>query len=105
MDTSLEDQRHVEADPRENVFVLPPSFAQQRLWFIDQLRPHSAAYNLPAAVRILGELNAEALERSLNNIVGRYETLRTTMFTCVRFCHSLAIKPPDTGRFSRWPVV
>lgn len=57
---------------------LPPSFAQQRLWFFDQLEPGSSAYNMPAAVRLRGPLNVATLEQSLNEIVKRHEALRTT---------------------------
>src|SRR4030095_14980022 len=56
---------------------LPLSFAQQRLWFIDQLEPGSALYNIPGAVRLEGRLDVEALERSVNEIVRRHESLRT----------------------------
>ena len=57
---------------------LPLSFAQQRLWFIDQLEPGNSVYNFPAAVRLKGPLNMLALEQSLNEIVKRHEALRTT---------------------------
>ncbi|HEV2146075.1 MAG TPA: amino acid adenylation domain-containing protein [Longimicrobiaceae bacterium] len=57
---------------------LPLSFAQERLWFIDQLEPASAAYNLPAALRLRGALDVPALERSLTEVVRRHEVLRTT---------------------------
>jgi len=57
---------------------LPLSFAQQRLWFLDQLEPGSAAYNLRVAVRLLGDLNREALGWSLQEIVNRHESLRTS---------------------------
>jgi acyl carrier protein len=56
----------------------PVSFAQQRLWFLDQFEPGSAVYNIPAAVRITGLLNVAALEQSLNETVQRHEALRTT---------------------------
>jgi len=57
---------------------LPLSFAQQRLWFIDRLDPGSSVYNFPAAVRLHGPLNLQALTQSLNEIVRRHEALRTT---------------------------
>ncbi|WP_456407429.1 amino acid adenylation domain-containing protein [Caldithrix abyssi] len=57
---------------------LPLSFAQQRLWFLDQLQPGSSFYNIPGAVRLIGDLNVEALEKSLSEVVRRHETLRTT---------------------------
>jgi amino acid adenylation domain-containing protein len=59
---------------------LPASFAQQRLWFIDQLEPGSAVYNVPAAVRIHGFLNEEALSQALDELVRRHEVLRTFFF-------------------------
>ncbi|MBU7581849.1 MAG: amino acid adenylation domain-containing protein [Nostoc sp. TH1S01] len=61
---------------------LPLSFAQRRLWFLSQLEPQSNAYNIPAAIRLTGKLNIVALEQSINEIVRRHETLRTT-FTVV----------------------
>ena len=57
---------------------MPLSFAQERLWFLDQLTPGTAAYNVPTAVRLQGRLDVAALERSLNEIVRRHEILRTT---------------------------
>ncbi len=56
---------------------LPLSFAQQRLWFLDQLHPGSGAYNMPAAVRLRGQLDVAALARSLDRLVARHEGLRT----------------------------
>jgi amino acid adenylation domain-containing protein len=56
---------------------LPLSYAQQRLWFVDQLEPGSAAYNIPLAVRLKGKLNVEALERTVREVVRRHEALRT----------------------------
>jgi len=57
---------------------LPLSFAQQRLWFLDQLEPGSAAYNIPLAVRLGGELRMDLLERVFAEVVRRHEALRTT---------------------------
>jgi amino acid adenylation domain-containing protein len=56
---------------------LPLSFAQERLWLIDQLQPGSATYTLPAALRLTGALDERALERSWSEIVRRHEALRT----------------------------
>ncbi|RMD89983.1 MAG: amino acid adenylation domain-containing protein [Calditrichaeota bacterium] len=56
----------------------PLSFAQERLWFLHQLVPESPVYNIPAGVRLHGQLNIEILEKSLNEIVRRHEILRTT---------------------------
>src|SRR5436853_7236893 len=67
--TSLEEQ---------DVYVFPTSFAQQRLWFLDQLEPNSATYNLSYTVRINTPLNRQALEQSLNALIERHEALRTT---------------------------
>ena len=54
------------------------SFAQQRLWFLDQLEPNSTFYNSPMAVRLSGELKKDALQQTLTEIVRRHEVLRTT---------------------------
>jgi amino acid adenylation domain-containing protein len=59
------------------IIKLPLSFAQQRLWFIDQLTPNNPLYNIPSAVRLEGRLDLKALERSLGEIVRRHEALRT----------------------------
>jgi amino acid adenylation domain-containing protein len=57
---------------------LPLSFAQQRLWLLDQLEPGSPAYNIPIPLRLRGPLDMQALKKSLGEIVRRHETLRTT---------------------------
>ncbi len=56
----------------------PLSHGQRGLWFIDQLKPGTTAYNVPACVRMAGPLNASVLEQSLNEIIRRHDTLRTT---------------------------
>lgn len=61
--------------PRDG--ALPLSYTQQRLWFIDRLAPGGSAYNIPASVRIEGPLNLGVLERVLEEIVSRHESLRT----------------------------
>ncbi|HET8892158.1 MAG TPA: condensation domain-containing protein, partial [Candidatus Angelobacter sp.] len=57
----------------------PLSYAQQRLWFVQQLEPASAAYSIPCALRLEGVLDRPALRRSLNEIVRRHESLRTSV--------------------------
>src|SRR5205085_11939545 len=64
--------------PRPDKHVAPLSFAQERLWFFDQLEPGSPAYNIPSAVRLSGALNVKALERCLNEIQRRHEALRAS---------------------------
>ena len=57
---------------------LPLSFSQQRLWFLDQLDPGNPAYNIHAAVRLMGEVDIDLLKRSLEAVIERHEILRTT---------------------------
>ncbi len=66
------------AEFMSDVFVFPLSFAQQRLWFLHQMEPSNAAYNMPLAFRLSGQLEVEALQWSLDEIVRRHEILRTT---------------------------
>jgi NRPS condensation-like uncharacterized protein/acyl carrier protein len=61
---------------------LPLSFAQERLWLLEQLQPGSLAYHTPAAIRLDGSLDIAALEQALNEILRRHEVFRTT-FTVV----------------------
>ena len=56
---------------------IPLSYAQQRLWFFEQLKPNSFIYNIPAALQISGSLNIAVLEQSLNEILRRHQALRT----------------------------
>lgn len=66
----------MEPVPRDGDLQL--SFAQQRLWFLHQLEPESAAYNVHVVIRVAGRLNVAVLEQSLREIIRRHETLRTT---------------------------
>ncbi|MBN3890742.1 MAG: non-ribosomal peptide synthase/polyketide synthase [Nostoc sp. JL31] len=67
--------------PKVRDAELPLSYAQQRLWFLDQLEPNSAFYNIPMALRLVGNLNQPALEQSLLEIIHRHEALRTNFIT------------------------
>uniref|UniRef100_UPI00313D0246 amino acid adenylation domain-containing protein n=1 Tax=Pseudomonas sp. TH32 TaxID=2796397 RepID=UPI00313D0246 len=64
--------------PVERNQPLPLSYAQERQWFLWQLDPHSAAYHLPAALRLKGKLDVAALEQAFNQLIARHEALRTT---------------------------
>jgi amino acid adenylation domain-containing protein len=61
--------------PRQK--TLPLSFAQQRLWFLDQLQPNNSTYNIPQAIRLVGTLDIDALQHAFNTIIERHEILRT----------------------------
>ncbi|HEY0737985.1 MAG TPA: amino acid adenylation domain-containing protein [Herpetosiphonaceae bacterium] len=67
----------IQPQPRTGSDRFPCSFAQQRLWFIDQLAPNSPAYNIFVALRLSGYLDQGALQRSLDTLVERHESLRT----------------------------
>ena len=67
----------VTIEPRRSEGPVPLSFNQQRIWFIQNMDPDSAAYVIPLAFRIAGELDVGALERSLRTILIRHESLRT----------------------------
>ncbi|WP_098024648.1 non-ribosomal peptide synthetase/MFS transporter [Streptomyces sp. st115] len=70
--------RPAQAVPRRPEGTVPPlSFAQERLWFMEQFAPGTAAYNIPVARRLRGPLDRPALQRALDAVVARHETLRS----------------------------
>ncbi len=72
----MQTYQRIKSVPRNQ--SLPLSFAQQRLWFLDQLEPGSSFYNIAAAVRLDGPLNVSALNSAFAEIIRRHESLRTT---------------------------
>ncbi|MFL6261096.1 MAG: amino acid adenylation domain-containing protein [Thermoanaerobaculia bacterium] len=66
----------IQPAPRQG--SLPVSFAQNRLWVLDQLGTDGSAYNVPLPVRLLGPLSTQSLARALSEVVRRHESLRTT---------------------------
>ncbi len=78
---------------------IPLSFAQQRLWFLNQLQPDNPAYNIPLAIRLTGSLDITALSNSLAEIVRRHESLRTT-FPTIEGQAGQRIAPPASDQFT-----
>ncbi len=64
---------------RDRTLPCPLSPSQEGIWFLEQLNPGVPVYNEPEAVRLIGELDVEALEQALNAIIARHEILRTTI--------------------------
>lgn len=75
-ETENEGAPEIQPVPREENF--PLSFSQQRLWFLDQLEPDSPFYNIPTALRFQGKLDLAAFKQSLQALISRHESLRTT---------------------------
>ncbi|WP_156425244.1 non-ribosomal peptide synthetase, partial [Mycobacterium sp. GA-1285] len=83
--------------------VIPLSFAQQRLWFIDQLQGPSPMYNMATALGLDGHLDDEAMGQALTDVVGRHETLRT-VFPLVDGLTQQVVAPTEQADFG-WQVV
>ena len=67
--------------PLERGGSLPLSFAQERMWLLEQIEGMGSAYNMPAMVRLHGDLNIAALERAVGALIERHEILRTRIVT------------------------
>ncbi len=72
------DEKKLNIEQESEFFIFPTSFAQARLWFLDQLAPGNPFYNVSTALRLTGRLNLTALQQTFNEIVHRHEALRTT---------------------------
>ncbi|OBH39026.1 non-ribosomal peptide synthetase, partial [Mycobacterium sp. E183] len=89
--------------PCERPPTVPLSFAQSRLWIIDQLHGPSPVYNMAAALRLEGPLDTDALRAALGDVVARHESLRT-VFTAPEGNPQQIVLPP-TQSAVRWDVV
>ncbi|WP_338249967.1 non-ribosomal peptide synthetase [Dictyobacter halimunensis] len=74
-----EDPVELSPDEEEQTYLFPASFAQERLWLLNQLEPENTAYNLLVTLELTGPLDVAALTASLNALVRRHETLRTSL--------------------------
>ena len=82
---------------------IPSSYAQSRLWFIEQLQGPSPVYNMPVALRLSGGLDVEALSQALADVVGRHESLRT-LFPAVEGTPRQLVVPVERAEFG-WDVI
>ena len=84
---------------------IPLSFAQQRMWFINQLEPNAITYNIPAVLHLTGRLDIEALRSALVDVVRRHEVLRTTFPAHEGVPHQLVSDEADVPAQLDWVVV
>ena len=82
------------ADSHRDTYAFPLSFAQQRLWFLHQLEPNSATYNISTAYRLRGNLDITALQQSFDSLIQRHEILRTTF--SIRDGEAMQIVHPES---------
>ncbi len=87
----------------ERPAVVPLSFAQSRLWVLDQLRGPSPVYNMTVGLRLRGRLDANALGAALADVVGRHESLRT-LFAAPEGIPRQLVVPPERANFG-WQII
>ncbi|MER5889422.1 non-ribosomal peptide synthase/polyketide synthase [Streptomyces sp. NPDC001941] len=83
---------------------VPLSFAQQRLWFISELEGPTATYNIPVALRLEGDVDTDALETALRDVITRHEVLRTVYRTTDGRPHQHVLPPGAPWNLERTPV-
>ncbi len=98
-----DDDRLKPLGPMERPAVIPLSFSQNRLWFLDQLQGPSPTYNMAVGLRLTGPLNTEALGAALADVVGRHESLRT-MFAAPEGIPRQLVVPAEEADFG-WDVI
>ncbi len=80
--------------------VIPLSFAQSRMWFLNRFEGGAATYNMPAALRISGALDVDALDAALDDVIARHESLRT-VFPDIDGVPVQKVVPPEAGMWRR----
>ena len=100
---AIEDAMETSRSADSEAFLFPTSFAQQRLWFFEQLYPGSAVYHLSTVLPFDGPLDRKALEDSLGDLLDRHEALRTTFTAANSFSNSNepSVDPLST-RITSW---
>ncbi|MCB0752083.1 MAG: non-ribosomal peptide synthetase, partial [Ignavibacteriae bacterium] len=76
--TISEENNFSDINKDEDVFVFPTSYGQKRMWFLDQFEPNSPYYNIPVAFKITGKFQKQFFMQTINKIIERHESLRTT---------------------------
>ncbi len=80
--------------------TIPLSYAQQRLWFLDRMEGPNGTYNIPVALRLEGELDADTLEEALKDVAARHESLRTIFVEAEGTPHQRILSPEQCGSYT-----
>ncbi|GAB4583083.1 hypothetical protein Ntsu_09150 [Nocardia sp. IFM 10818] len=90
--------------PMDRPELIPLSYAQQRMWFLNRFEPESATYNLPIALRITGALDVHALRSAVRDLVERHEVLRTVYPEHEGVGHQVVLAPSDPDALPVLPL-